>query len=567
MTDKSQNQSSESGDTISVGNISDSQNVIVGNHNQINVNTTPPPINTTDKTNQRNHNVLRQAVHLFWVKGVLHSSLYHEVRIRLGLDQRADAVDYPWDLILQQTDGPDVAIDDRKQLTDIYDELNGQMLILGAPGSGKTTTLLMLAESLLARAERNPEQPTPVVFNLSSWQDGQSLAEWLVEELNLRYQMPKKVSQGWVERDELVLLLDGLDEVGEARRDACVAAINEFRSEHVVSLVVCSRIDEYESFTSKLRLSGAVIVRPLTRMQINAYIAELGTYGVVLAAALVGNAELRELAKTPLMLSVMAFAFEGQEVNEEQRLDTKAIFDKYIERMFVHRELPHLYTPKQTLGWLHWLAGRMVKRGQTLFLIERLQPDWLTTEKQMNLYQQVVRFSGRLLVGLVIGLIGILSTGLVLLLTMSLTGFFDSLTVVVIGGLISVLSLGLINYLTVMPAIDDDLLWWEALQMDILDAFNLRQGRFETYTKEKNIRTEYLGWITQNLTNFWKKDFIIDLFALFTCDIVLFIRYCILRILIYYDKHTPWNYARFLDYTVSRLFLYKVGGGYVFVHR
>jgi hypothetical protein len=29
----------------------------------------------------------------------------------------------------------------------------------------------------------------------------------------------------------------------------------------------------------------------------------------------------------------------------------------------------------------------------------------------------------------------------------------------------------------------------------------------------------------------------------------------------------PWNYAAFLDYAASRVFLRKVGGGYIFVHR
>ena len=29
----------------------------------------------------------------------------------------------------------------------------------------------------------------------------------------------------------------------------------------------------------------------------------------------------------------------------------------------------------------------------------------------------------------------------------------------------------------------------------------------------------------------------------------------------------PWNYARFLDYATALIFLRKVGGGYIFVHR
>jgi hypothetical protein len=29
----------------------------------------------------------------------------------------------------------------------------------------------------------------------------------------------------------------------------------------------------------------------------------------------------------------------------------------------------------------------------------------------------------------------------------------------------------------------------------------------------------------------------------------------------------PWNYARFLDHCCDRIFLQKVGGGYIFIHR
>ncbi len=40
-----------------------------------------------------------------------------------------------------------------------------------------------------------------------------------------------------------------------------------------------------------------------------------------------------------------------------------------------------------------------------------------------------------------------------------------------------------------------------------------------------------------------------------------------LRFLLCCQGHMPWNYVRFLDYAAERLFLRKVGGGYVFVHR
>ena len=56
-------------------------------------------------------------------------------------------------------------------------------------------------------------QPIPVVLNLSSWTPRQSLADWLVSELKSKYYVSLKIGQPWVDSDELLLLLDGLDEV------------------------------------------------------------------------------------------------------------------------------------------------------------------------------------------------------------------------------------------------------------------------------------------------------------------------------------------------------------------
>jgi eukaryotic-like serine/threonine-protein kinase len=44
-------------------------------------------------------------------------------------------------------------------------------------------------------------------------------------------------------------------------------------------------------------------------------------------------------------------------------------------------------------------------------------------------------------------------------------------------------------------------------------------------------------------------------------------RHFFLRLLLYRDGSIPWNYSRFLDYTVSLALLRRVGGGYIFTHR
>ncbi len=45
------------------------------------------------------------------------------------------------------------------------------------------------------------------------------------------------------------------------------------------------------------------------------------------------------------------------------------------------------------------------------------------------------------------------------------------------------------------------------------------------------------------------------------------IQHYILRCMLYLKGYMPLNYAHFLDYAAERIFLRKVGGGYIFIHR
>jgi hypothetical protein len=45
------------------------------------------------------------------------------------------------------------------------------------------------------------------------------------------------------------------------------------------------------------------------------------------------------------------------------------------------------------------------------------------------------------------------------------------------------------------------------------------------------------------------------------------VQHLVLRALLATSGTMPWNIARFLDYCADRIFLRKVGGGYIFIHR
>src|SRR5262249_20972427 len=157
----------------------------------------------------------------------------------------------------------------------LVDEVDRSLLILGAPGSGKTITLLDLSRDLISRAENDPAQPIPVVFNLSSWSDPRrNLLDWLIDELLAKYQIPKKIGSRWLEANWIVPLLDGLDEVTIANQSACVEAINAYvQNNGAPGLAVCSRLKDYTDLPVRLRVSGAICLQPLTPEQVKDYAA------------------------------------------------------------------------------------------------------------------------------------------------------------------------------------------------------------------------------------------------------------------------------------------------------
>lgn len=294
-----------------------------------------------------------QNVRNIWVKGVLEQPLYAVTRLELGLATQPDAVEDVWNVVVQRPEQTPQPLPPGTRISTAFDDIGHALLILGAPGTGKTTLLLELTKDLLARAEQDPNHPLPVVFHLSSWAVRQSpLAAWLVDELCERYYVPRKHAQIWIDKDLILPLLDGLDEVASAHRSACVEAINAFRAQHgLVPLVVCSRVADYAVLTTKLILEGALVVQPLTRQQVDHYLAQAGKRLAGVRAALQDDETLWELLDTPLMLSIADSAYRGRsaaEVHISGTLEERKtqLFAAYTDAMFKRRHKVTLYTPQ-----------------------------------------------------------------------------------------------------------------------------------------------------------------------------------------------------------------------------
>jgi len=355
-----------------------------------------------------------------WVDGALKNSLYTEALISLGKRPMEEAVEPPWKQVVELSSQRCLLIPENRDIAKIFDA-TGLLLILGEPGSGKTTTLLELAANLINRAESDAKERVPIVLNLSSWRKQQPLAEWIALEMSEKYRVPLRVGRNWLRQGYLVPLLDGLDEVRTALQPDCVAAINDFIDvNEPAGVVVCCRLMEYQWLPKRLKLNGAICIEPLSSEEVSDYLLKGGSKLSALREAVDADPVLQELTQTPLMLSIMSLACQGAEGNElathkgnsvEER--RKHILTLYVKQMFRRKGTTSVGFPKEKIiSWLSWLAEEMRKHSQSVFLLEGLLPSWLGTRTQRAAYGTVVALSFGAIFALTVGLSVGLTVGL-----------------------------------------------------------------------------------------------------------------------------------------------------------
>ena len=631
----------------------------------------------------RQRTVLLSKVKDYWIKGVLEKSLHTEAMIELGLEERTELVERPFTGASEESRE---SLPTGTSAIEFFDQIGDgrTLLILGEPGSGKTITLLKLAQNLITGAEGNVKRLIPVVFNLSSWRLKQkTIANWLLEELLSKYGVPKAFSKDWVEQQKLILMLDGLDEVKAEYREACVQAINQFMKDHAqTEVVVCSRIAEYEDLSSHLQLRGSVFIRSLTPEQINKYLDRAGEQLQAVKTLLQEDNSLQDLAKSPLTLSVMTLAYRGKRLKELPQTGSveerrQHLFDTYIKRMFSQekigkpREYKSPYQNQQTILWLAWLAQRMNKKSESIFFIEELQPSWLLVKPKIYSSKLFIKIVTEFLIKIFIRVFVYLVITIFLICLLGIPFFTPywsdmgtflhwlfywlylySIFVVFLTFIVgieeffsllfpslfetknnTIKPVDLINwkilnltdwriskkwidiYLSLYPVIIVSLFfavsWFLGLGVLFKRPYEILFVKLTTMIKEmiysrkiqetdfpnqaiintlKNVFILFLfGWgnfsivvltifAMFQLSSFWQwllGLLVLPMALVLSCVglagtvilLVICVKHFLLRLTLWRDGFVPWNYSSFLDHSADRIFLRKVGGGYIFIHR
>ena len=490
-------------------------------------------------------------------------------------------------------------------------DIGERLLILGEPGVGKTTELLTVAQRLVAVAIEDRSKPIPLLFELSSWTPDTPIVIWLGQQLETTYGVPPKqgvpLARQWIQQTRLLLLLDGLDELGQRNQVACIEALEDFFARHpTLPTIVCCRREEYEQGEKQFQqLRGAIHLQAAEPQQIQQYLKDLKREQ--LWEVIQNSPELMELAQLPLFLTMLVVAYQGKPIQ-----DTQSLFDAYIQKQLHDRNHQGIYrpgagkTPQQTLHYLCWLAKQLRQRKETEFLIENLQPDWIEVRTKRVSYRLMIG----LIFGLVFGLMSGLMSGLIFGL-MSGLGYgliFGLVFGLVFGlrniqpheqlrwslrtGLIGGLSCGLIGGLSgLMSGLSYGLIFGliGGLVFGLMNGLRAKAVELKK-APNQGIRTSLqnglvfglmsglvfglMSMLSYGLMSELMSGLVFGLMSGLMSGLIFglmsglgaVIQHFILRLVLTQNGDIPWDYKKFLDHAARHRFIQKTGGRYRFVH-
>ncbi|WP_433237727.1 NACHT domain-containing protein [Actinomadura nitritigenes] len=261
---------------------------------------------------------------------------------------------------------------DLSSIGEFYEELNARrLLITGAPGAGKTVLLIELALQLL---ERNMGEgaPVPVRMSMAGWQaESVSVKDWIADRVVRDYSIAPRIARKLIEREAILPLLDGLDEMERdpehsASAKRAVERLNDYHSEMRRSVITC-RDEEFGDLRKVgLEFPGTVSIQvlPLDVERIEEYVHATVPEGELLAAwqekiaymRRHPNGALARVLSAPLWLFLATRGRQGLDIIDESAPVAKTkgrLLDRFLAEAV---ERSGRYSELDVRRWLQELA-------------------------------------------------------------------------------------------------------------------------------------------------------------------------------------------------------------------
>ena len=216
-----------------------------------------------------------------------------------------------------------------------------RLLVLGTPGSGKTTLIQYLA---WAAATDSLFQCSlvPARIRLRDWElwaranPGTGLHDFLSFYYQSRVQHAPGTPtwRNWLIHGRVALLLDGVDEIEDA--EWFRQRLQELLDYQQTALILTTRTVAFRLYEPQFEAFTVYWLGPLSKPQRDAYIhaypARLGFDRDQLIDQLDNNATLRDFAQNPLLLSIICFVLDDQE-NHVLPETHAALYSRFVDSL------------------------------------------------------------------------------------------------------------------------------------------------------------------------------------------------------------------------------------------
>ncbi len=229
-----------------------------------------------------------------------------------------------------------------------------QVVITGAPGSGKTSAAILLAQRIAQ------DGTAPVLLDLVAWDpDSWSLDDWIAGQLTVssassRVEEARAIASRLVARGAVVPVLDGFDELSDRLREEVIRTVHDWARPFVLT----SRAHEYETAVRNTgrTVAKALVVRlgPLPITEITAHLtagrADADRRWAPVTSRLTGPGPLYAVLSSPLMSSIAKKAYDVASADPAELVTFGDVED--LEFHLLERAYPR----DGTFAWLTALA-------------------------------------------------------------------------------------------------------------------------------------------------------------------------------------------------------------------
>jgi hypothetical protein len=259
----------------------------------------------------------------------------------------------------------------------------GRLFILGQPGAGKTTFLRYVA----LQAAKGKLDRIPIFVSLREWSDsGKELMSFIARQFEMcGFPNSEPFVRRMLDEGQAIALFDGLDEVSQegGQRGKVIDALRDFSWQYLDSqcLITC-RIAATEYQFGRFTY---VEVADFTDDQVQTYVYKWFTddpaKGGRFLAEITRSEQhrLRELSRTPLLLSMLCLAFGETESFPQRRADIygealDALLKRWDSARNVKRdEVYHGLSVGRKRKMLALIAAETFERGEHFLAQEQLE--------------------------------------------------------------------------------------------------------------------------------------------------------------------------------------------------